>query len=117
MEPDPLSFLTPITKIQSHSAFWKIPLPLAGSLQNNSISSNRLLHFSKYNYQFVAILYCKNLRLSHVESGIKMLCWKAVQSINNCIFVICFQEEIQKFKDHFIHKHIIDTEMRQAVYP
>ena len=42
---------------------------------------------------------------------------KAVQSINNCIFVICFQEKIQKFKDDFIYKHIIDTEMRQAVYP
>ena len=42
---------------------------------------------------------------------------KVVQSINNCIFVICFQEKIQKFKDDFIYKHIIDTEMRQAVYP
>ena len=27
------------------------------------------------------------------------------------------QEEIQQFKDQFIYKHIIDTEMRENVYP
>ena len=42
---------------------------------------------------------------------------KAVQPINNCLFAIFFQEKVQKFKDDFIYKHIIDTEMRQAVYP
>lgn len=36
----------------------------------------------------------------------------------NCfLFFILFQEEIQEFKDRFINKHIIDTEVNDNVYP
>ena len=28
-----------------------------------------------------------------------------------------FQEEIQQFKDQYIYKHIIDTDVREGVYP
>ena len=33
------------------------------------------------------------------------------------LFFVLFQEEIQEFKDRFIYKHIIDTEVNDNVYP
>ena len=34
-----------------------------------------------------------------------------------CLFFILLQEEIQEFKDQFIYKHIIDTEVYENMYP
>ena len=35
----------------------------------------------------------------------------------DCCDLICFQDEIQQFKDKYIYKHIIDTDVREGVYP